>query len=129
MWPWTSVRERLDLIAAQVQTIRELVSRPAPPPARQPSPFVCVLVDAEAMSSSGETFTRTTLGASGYVKDRDLTLTMTAFRPLRRGRVIVFCDLELVTVTGIFAGIDVLTSTSPTEAPTAFFDDLPVGVK
>lgn len=123
MWPWTFVRERLDAIADQVLTIRDIVSRPAPTPPPAPAPWVCVLV--EAVKENGE---HTTMGGTGRANERGSSVELTAQVPLSDVLVVVFVDLERVNVHGIFLGVDLVTANLGS-CPIARFQTWPVGVK
>jgi len=104
---FSALMARLDDIALKLVTPR-------------PGPFVAVLVEAERMAPDG-TAVPTTFGMTGRLgRDGRLNMQEIAQFPLRNGRVVVFCDLELVEVPGVFIGHDFMHCAIGS-CPVAFF--------
>lgn len=119
IWPWTYVRERLDAIADQALTIRDLVeslryalNRPLPEP---PAPLVLILVEGE--SGEGEFRFRYVVGHSTRVREQVQRVVLDTDVPLAFGRVTVFADPESVMVAQIMLANAPISS----GAPYAFF--------
>jgi hypothetical protein len=128
MWPWKKKLPPRDERAELLANLRSLegtmnrcldrLEKPDPPP------FLCVLVEAELEDGSP-----TTCGGIGTIVEpgRRIEVELQAQRPMRNGRVTVFCDLTRVNVHGIFVGVDLVQATLGS-CPVAFFKEWLPGV-
>jgi hypothetical protein len=123
---WAFVRDRLNAIADQTLAIRDqlhaMLHLLNKPPAL-PDPFVCAF--GEGQGPDGD---RRTFGTAGRAKENGTVLELQAQVPLKSVRIIIFADLERVSIHGIFCGVD-LATVAMGDCPVALIEDWPVGVK
>jgi hypothetical protein len=106
VWGW--LRRKLglfDLFATLEHLNRQVahaLTRPPPPP---PPAFVCVLIEGK-----DEHERPLTAGTSGLLSEGSLCLAVQCMVPLHDVRVTVFCDLQRVSVQGIFCGVHYLAA-------------------
>lgn len=114
--------DRVDSLAENLRDLSRAIvamTRPPPPPL---APFICAL--AVGQTSEGN---YRSLGASARCKPH-ASLELSTNVALRRVALTVFADLELVSIHGVFCGVDLVT-TALGDCPVAYFDEWPVGVK
>ena len=114
-WAWLrrclGTFDLLEDIDALKRNVAISLARPLLPPA-----FICVFI--EGKDGEGRPMTA---GTTGLLVEGSLCLAVQAVVPLRDVRVTVFCDLQRVSIQGIFCGVHYLAACIG-ECPVAYVD-------
>ncbi len=102
----TAALEGISLLSARTADLRDNLSRLARAPS--PRPFVSLLAIGRR-ADGGKLGRRITMGTAKHIEESySDTLALRPMVPMGQIDVIVFADLELVEVTGIFVGTDLV---------------------
>jgi hypothetical protein len=93
------------LLDMQERMRSEVAYALARPPLPPPPAFVCVLI--EGKDEHGKPLTA---GTSGLLSEGSLCLAVQCMVPMKDVRVTVFCDLQRVSIQGIFCGVHYLAA-------------------
>lgn len=105
-WLLRPLSQRVADVLGAVVGVEHAIARLRPP---APPPFVVALFEGEAIEKVGNV-RRITLGDALELSDDVSTHLRLRTHLPARGRLVIFCDLRHVEISGIFKGVDLLTA-------------------